>query len=369
MGNKTGHLSEGEKIRILTLYDSGHLSVAQIARRIKRSPKAVARWIDRFHTCHTILEKKHTGRKPALSKKACKAAYQLLAKNGRMSATRVAVRLHLHHLCNEYVSATTVIAAARKYAKEKALPKLVANWSNPKRKLSKANKELRLQFCKQNISRDWGSVMFTDRCKFSLKYPGVHFQRKIWRQAGQSYQEYFPTKPSAMYNVYGGVTVHGPTRLIPVTGTTGLKLYKEYKTKRQQKARGITQSEYTAVARSLLAQGHKLFKGQPWGLIQDNDKAHKGMQPALKSWNRQHPSNVSLIKFPPNSPDINLIENVWGYILPKVEAVGCKTTKQFQGRVDREFSNLSKPYLKQLFSSMTKRIKECISKGGDRTAY
>lgn len=351
------------------MHDSGRLTHAQIARRIKRSTKAVARWIYRFHTCKTILEKKHTGRKPSLSKKACATAYQLLAKNGRMSSTRVAIQLHLRHLSNKHVCRTTVIAAARKYAKHRGLPNVVANKSIPRRKLSKANKALRLQFCQQNINTKWSSVMFVDRCKFTLKYPGVHLKRKIWRKAGQPCEEYFPTKPSAMYNVYGGITIHGPTRLVPVTGSTGIKLARKFRTRRDQPAKSITQSEYTTVAKALLTQGFKLFKGEPWGLIQDNDKVHKGIHPALKEWKRQHPSNVYLISFPPNSPDLNLIENVWGYILPKVEAAGCKTNKQFQGRVNKEFSKLSQQYLQQLFNSMGARIRECIKKGGDRTAH
>jgi transposase len=176
-----------------------------------------------------------------------------------------------------------------------------------------------------------------------------------------------------MYNVYGGNVVspsnHGPTKLIPVTGTTGLKYSRKFMTKRKKIARSITQSEYTTVAKSLITEGYKLFEGKPWGLIQDNDKAHKGMQPALKVWSRHHPRNTCLIKFPPNSPDLNLIENVWGYILPKVEAAGCKTTKQFQHKVNKEFSNLPQSYLQQLVGSMARRIKECIESRGDRTAH
>lgn len=369
MVKKTGHLSEQEKIRAITTFDSGKRTYAQVGRILKRKSTSVKRWIGRLLEGKSIQEKKHSGRKPILSEKACKAAYQLLAKNGRMSSTHVAEQLHSKNLCNKIVYRTTVVAAARRYAKDKGLANVVANWSNPKRRLSEANKQQRLEFCRENINRDWASVMFIDRCKFTLKYPGVERHKQIWRPAGEPCQEYFPTKPTSMYNVYGGITIHGPTKLIPVTGTTGTKLKTKYKTKRQQNARSITQSEYTVVAQDLLTEGHRLFKGQPWALVQDNDKVHKGMHTALKDWNKQHSGNASLIKFPPNSPDLNLIENVWGYITSKVEAAGCKSSHEFQEQVDKQFSELSDSYLKKLFSNMARRIKECIQKEGDRTGH
>jgi transposase-like protein len=369
MVKKTKHLDELEKIHIVALYERGDLSKTSISKKVGRGWKTTNRWINRVHEAHTITERKHTGRKPVLTKKAGKVAYKLLANNGRMSATHVAHRLFKDKLSSKLVSRTTVVRAAQHYAKDQCLPKVVANWSKPKRRLSELNRQLRLQFCNKNKKMDWASVMFTDRCKFTLKYPGVHMKRKIWRKKGQPYEEYYPTKPSAMYNVYGGITMHGPTKLITVTGTTGVRLRKNYKTKRQATARSITQSEYKDVAMQLLAQGYKLFKGKPWRMLQDNDKAHKGADEAFRLWGAQHPRNACLLKFPPNSPDLNLIENVWGYILPKVEAAGCTSSKQFQSKVEKEFAALPDAYIQRLFMSMPSRIQECIRKGGDRTAH
>jgi len=219
------------------------------------------------------------------------------------------------------------------------LPNVVANYSNPKRKLSKANKDQRLQFCIKNRNRDWASVMFTDRCRFTLKYPGVCFKKKIWRKSGEQLQEYFPTKPSSTYNVYGGITIHGPTKLIPVTGTIGLKSPRKFMTRRKKLAKSITQSEYTAVARRLLTEGLKLFKGKAWGLIQDNDKTHKGMQPALKAWSRHHPRNVCVIKFPPNSPDLNLLRMCGGTSFPRWRLQDVRPPSSFMPESTRSFPN------------------------------
>ena len=221
MAKKSGHLKEREKIHILLLSQRGDLTKADISRRVRRTWKTADRWINRFLQSDSIAERKHTGRKYALSKKACKVAYTKLANNGHMSAARVAERIYKDKLSSKIVSRTTVVSAAQRHAKEQQLPKVVANWSKPKRRLSEVNRQLRLQFCQKNRKMDWASIMFTDRCKFTLKYPGVHMKRKIWRKVGQPYEEYYPSKPSAMYNVYGGITIHGPTQLIPVIENRG----------------------------------------------------------------------------------------------------------------------------------------------------
>jgi hypothetical protein len=50
-----------------------------------------------------------------------------------------------------------------------------------------------------------------------------------------------------------------------------------------------------------------------WFFQQDNDPAHRLASSYLKAWNAKHASSVQLLKnWPPNSPGLNLIENIWG---------------------------------------------------------
>lgn len=321
-------------------------------------------------TKKTIKEKAHTGRRRLLDDACCKRAYRWMVKSGHMSARAVACKLKNMGLTDTTVSRTTIISSVRRYLKNHKLPNITAAWTRPKKKLSEENKQHRLEFATKNLDKDWGSSMFTDRVKFHLYHPGVQLHRKIWRVVGEPWEEFSVSKPAATFNVYGGVTIHGTTKLVPVTGTTGFKPCKDYKTLKGATPRSITQSEYKDVARALVQDGWRLFQHQPWELMQDGDKAHKGAHETIGLWNGVHHGNVKLLKhWPSNSPDFNIIENLWGYIADKVQVAGCKNSKQLKAKVLKEFSHVPQSYIQSLFNSIPRRFREYIKKGGGRTKY
>jgi transposase len=268
------HLSDCEKICIIALHEFGALSETSVAKLLRVSRKSVNRWIKRWQAECSLKERHHTGRKHSLSNAAQRRAYTLLMKTGCDSATHVAAMLKAARLTRRTVSRTTVIKGACAYAKKAGLARPVAVHTRPKRRLSTEHKEARLQFAESNITTDWSRTLFTDRVKFSLDKPGVKYHKKIWKPAGSEWSEFTTAKPGVYYNVYGGVSINGTTCLIPVTGTTGHKGRRMYKTKLGDTAKGITQSEYRDVLWRLLKEGTKLFKGKPWQLMQDGDKAH-----------------------------------------------------------------------------------------------
>lgn len=370
MTRRRRHLSEIQKIYIVALHDLKALTETQIARRLKISRKAAHRWIERVQRECSIKERHHTGRKPVLNTSAQRKAYKLLLKTGHDSATHISALLQAARITKAKVSRTTIIKAARSYAKKAGLPMPVSVHARPKKRLSKEHKDARLEFAKANINHDWSRTLFTDRVKFVLDKPGVKYHKKIWKPAGSQWSVFTTNKPGICCNVYGGINIHGTTSLITVTGTTGYKGKKNYKTKQGHAAKSITQSEYKDVLWMLLKQGTKLFKGKPWQLMQDGDKAHRVAEVVIRKWNRKMPCKVHLLKhWPANSPDFNIIENVWAHVGSKVQAKGCKTSKKFAAALNTEFSNLPSNMIHNLFASIPRRLHECIANNGDRTKH
>jgi len=58
-----------------------------------------------------------------------------------------------------------------------------------------------------------------------------------------------------------------------------------------------------------------------WRLLQDNDPKHKSV--LVQTWLFNH--GISTIEFPPYSPDLNPIENLWNDLARRVEARPAST--------------------------------------------
>jgi len=145
---------------------------------------------------------------------------------------------------------------------------------------------------------------------------------------------------------------------------------------RSEPAKNITISEYKHVLKdTLLPEGRRLFASQ--GLSsstfqQDNDPTHKrAAASALQEWNATNPTcTVTLLpEWPPNSPDLSPIENLWGYVQAKVDAVGCKDFQEFKQTVVQTLANTPQSVFVNLFNSMKSRVSDCIQLGGCKTKY
>ena len=90
-------------------------------------------------------------------------------------------------------------------------------------------------------------------------------------------------------------------------------------------------SEYQEVLQiTLLVEGQRLFTSRgdsTWVLQQHNDPAHMVADGVVKKWNASHAFSISVLNnWPPNSPHLNPIENVWSY----VQATGMRHIRGLQ---------------------------------------
>jgi hypothetical protein len=268
------------------------------------------------------------------------------------------------------VHKTTVIRAAKKLAKSKSTP-IIAVRGKPAKRLTIATKQKRLAFARANKSRSWANVMFTDRKKFLFSYPGAKVKPVAWVHKGSRGQAHAVNHPQVC-NIYAGLCKHGITKCHFVAGTS--KQQVPYKNKKKKEAKNITMEEYTVVVKStLLPEGTRVFTTQGvsrWVLQQDNDPTHTVAIPAVASWNSSHGSSIEVLQnWPPNSPDLSPIENVWSYVQGKVNALGCTSYEQFKQAVVDQLKAVPKSMIINLFNSMPKRMAKVIESGGDKTGY
>jgi hypothetical protein len=104
---------------------------------------------------------------------------------------------------------------------------------------------------------------------------------------------------------------------------------------------------------------------EPWWLLQDNAPTHTST--VVKAWLHNH--GVSCLDFPPYSPDLNAIENVWSDIERRVNERGPRTVEELQDVIAEEWAATSPQLLKTLAHSMIKRCKAVISVQGEHIRY
>jgi transposase len=119
---------------------------------------------------------------------------------------------------------------------------------------------------------------------------------------------------------------------------------------------------------NLIPSADLLFDADPpeqWFLLHDNDKKFNSrlVQEFL------HNKGVTTIDFPPYSPDLNPMENLWSMVAREVEKHACETMEELQDVVADEWDKVDKKDLLTLANSMPSRCKAVIDARGWHTKY
>lgn len=365
-----GRLTRAQIQEIITTYKYVR-SFKGTAQETGRSVSVVKRWVRRWQARTVDMNRHAGGRKRALSEAAAEIAAEMLLSGRFPGGKAVAQELHSEGHTTTLAHRKTVVRAAREAALKVHIPLRVLR-GRPRAALKAATKEKRIQFAEKHKNRDWSNVLFTDRKKFHFRYPGVRVHQTRWVIAGQPDPGVPRASHPLAFNIYAGLCLHGATKPHAVAGTSHMQT--KHKTKRGNKARNITASEYVEVLNStLLPQAKQLFSKHGvtfWIFQQDNDPSHKEAAATIAAWRRATNTRCELlIEWPPSSPDLNPIENLWSWVERRVEQRGCKTFADFKAAVMEELANVPKEICEALVHSMKRRLELVIENGGDRTGY
>lgn len=78
---------------------------------------------------------------------------------------------------------------------------------------------------------------------------------------------------------------------------------------------------------------------------------------------------IKIIQIPPNSPDLNPIENLWKEINTMCKERECKNENELFEVVKDAWEQIDKKYLESLVQSMPQRIQAVIKEKGRCTKY
>jgi hypothetical protein len=103
----------------------------------------------------------------------------------------------------------------------------------------------------------------------------------------------------------------------------------------------------------------------PFVLVQDNAPPHS----ARDTQNYLFDEGIQTMQWPPHSPDMNIIETVWGYIIRKLRRNPPATVNGLRNRVHQLWNEITPEYLQQLYDEIPTRVRELHRVRGYPTKY
>ena len=225
---------------------------------------------------------------------------------------------------------------------------LVARRRSKKPLLTPVHKGKRLDFAvRHNDTRFWKNVVYTDESYFRCGTKNTW----VWVPKGTIPPPNLTQKFAPSVMVWGGICARGKTTLhVFETGTrVNSILY-------QQCLRG-----------NLIAAANHLYHDRAaWKLMQDGATVHTSR--STRNWLKRQRIRV-VEGWPPQSPDLNPIENLWSIIGHKVGLREPRTRMELHQYVLEEWDNIDLSLLERLTESMPRRIKAVVDAEGGHTRY
>ena len=326
--------------------------VHRAAAQTRKSVTYVRRWKQRYLQTRNVNDRTHTGRPSKIQAATLAAAVTLVAE--QQSVPAATAILKDQELLEEDIHVKTVLRAVKK--------KMDCSFVQQRPILSARTRAKRRIFSQQQHDSD--SMIAIDSTYFTLGT--VQRRRKHWTMKGTRAIAGRPNK-SQQLHVYGGITAHGKTKLVYVTGTTSHT--KSYYNKKG-KLTGVGAQEFKEVMqKQLVPQAKKIFAdahvSQHTWLI-DNAPTHsaKTTKQYFSSKGIQYTKN-----WPPNSPDLNPIENVWAWMKHRVYAKHHNTLAELKAAVQAAWADLPDSTCKTLMHSLQRRKDVCLERDGGYADY
>jgi transposase len=334
-------MSSPERNRVLSLHNDGK-SLSQIAAIIGRARTNVQRIIAKYKQCKHIERGKKTGRPPKTTAREDRQIVRMSLRDRFKPAGNIA-----HQFEVESGKTVTRFTVSRRLQ----CAGLNARVPVSKPLISKKNQKLRLLFAQSHIvwtDDQWSRVHFSDESKFNVigSDGRCYVRRKIEERLSVNCVKKTVKHGGGSVMVWGVISADGTGPLVRLHGRVNAEVYKQ------------------------LLQQHLLpYLGatrlQPPTFMQDNAPCHTAKK--VKSFFEEE--NLSVMDWPPQSPDLNPIENVWKLIGERAHARNPQNTEELWRILQEEWGAITPSFCTSLIKSCSRRCAAVIDSKGLFTKY
>ncbi len=217
--------------------------------------------------------------------------------------------------------------------------------------LSQENVQSRLEFAKEHENwsvREWGRVVFSDESAFRLNNAsGRSFVRRNENERWDEGLYEAHTGQTRSLMVWGALAMDGSGVIVRLEGTVDAESYIDtirYRLRR----------EFPGLYDNTLIYQH------------DNAPIHTARR--VTTWLRE--KNITVMKWPSKSPDLNIMENVWSRMKYELRELTFGNLDELWEEIRFIWENIiSNEFILSLYQSLPRRMAEVIRVNGLHTKY
>jgi hypothetical protein len=202
----------------------------------------------------------------------------------------------------------------------------------------------RIHWCQERLNEgtDWTRIVFSDESIFELS----DNCKRLWRRPGEvgddvrAHKKAHPQK----LMIWGAVVHNFKSSLVFFDGNVDSAVYIDNVIKNS----------------GFIEDANRAF-GDCWIFQQDNARPHVAKATIAELVDK----NITLLRdWPPYSPDLNIIENLWAIMKFRVQKQSPKNLLDLRKIIEGVWDNLSYETIEKLLDSMYRRCQEVLQNNG-----
>ena len=225
--------------------------------------------------------------------------------------------------------------------------------------LRRANIPKRIAFCRAHLHDSFRSWVFTDAKVLHVGYDPLGMAARCWQEINK------PPSPSPVANAftfhfYAAVAYGHKSSLVfvppsPAEGSSEHKSSEHFSSK-----------HYISMMEEMGPHVKGWFPGASFHIIQDSAKQHTS-QASKKAMSRMGLPMLS--DFPAQSWDLNIIENVWGVMVQKLQGVRAKTSSTWRAAIINAWEQVEQSTINKLVDGLHARMQKVLDAEGQWVSH